>query len=244
MSCQFVKEDHAFHEVVLLQAFVCHDGADAVLAESAWLDAQPAEDVEHGAEDVAVAFELYDDEWPDVGVPAGLHVMEVYVVVDGEAFRLAVVDECDAVELVAYGGVYVCQAEVDALLQELLVAVLACYLLAGDCDALLLRPSVVVLCLYLEEGVVAVHVGPDAYFLPWCATIVVLHVELVGVGVPVGCHVVGYLAAVVELRIVLALRQLQQACQGFLVRHEFRVGAVHQTNLLHLVQRDRLQICQ
>ena len=167
--------------------------------------------------------------------------MEVHVVVDGEALRLAVVDERDAVEAVAHRGVYVGQAEVDALLQELFVAALARYLLAGHLHALLLRPPVVVLRLYLQEGDVAVHVGPDAHLLARRPAVVVLHVEAVVVGVPVGCHVVGNLAAVRELRIVLPLCQLQQAHQFLLVGHELCVRSVHEPDVLHLLQRDGLK---
>ena len=90
-----------------------------------------AEDVEDGAKDVAVALEFDDDKRSDIGILVCLHVMEVYVVVDGQAFRFAVVDEGDTVELVADGGMNVRQAEVDALLEELLVAVLTSYLLGG-----------------------------------------------------------------------------------------------------------------
>lgn len=244
LSCQFAQGYHAHVKAIVLQLLVGHNGANAVFAEAAGFDAQLAENVEDGAEDIAVALELNDDERTDVGILARFHVMELHIVVDGQAFRLAIVDECDTMELVADGGVNICQAEVHALLQELLVAVLACYLLTGHRDALLLRASVIVLRLYFKESVIAIHVSPDAYLLPWGTTVVVLQVELVGLGVPIGRHVVGNLAAVVELCIIFALRQLQQVSQRFLVRHEFRVGAIHQTNLLHLVQRYRLQICQ
>ena len=151
LSCQFAQPDESAFEVVLLESFVRHDGADAVLAESAWLDAQLAEYVEDWAEDVAVALEFYDDERSDVGLLACLHIVEVDIIVDGQSFCLAIVDERDAVELVAYGWVYVCQTKMYAFLQELFVAAFACYLLAGHLDALLLRAAVVVLRLYFEE---------------------------------------------------------------------------------------------
>ena len=101
MSCQSTQLDQARFEEVLLQLFVRHDGTDAVLAEAAWLDAKFPKDVENGTIDVAIALEFDDDEGADVGILPCLVVVEVHVVVDGQTFCLAIVDERDAMELVA-----------------------------------------------------------------------------------------------------------------------------------------------
>ena len=108
LSCQFAQGYHAHVKAIVLQLLVGHNGANAVFAEAAGFDAQLAENVEDGAEDIAVALEFDDDKGADVGIPAGLHVVELHVVVDGESFRLAIIDERDAMELVADRGVYVC----------------------------------------------------------------------------------------------------------------------------------------
>ena len=143
-------------------------------------------------------------------------------------------------ELVANRWVYIRQTKMHFLLQELFVAILASNLLAWHGDAFLLCAAMIVLCLDFEEGVVAVHVRPDAHLLPWSTTIVMLQVEAICVRVPIGCHVARNLCAAMELRVVLPLSQFQQAGKVFLVRHELGVRAIHQANLLHLCKRDGL----
>ena len=84
----------------MLQSFVCHDGADAVLAKTAWLDAELSKDVEDRTIDIAVAFELDDDEIAHEAVIVGYEVVEPQISIDGEALGLALVDEGDAIEAV------------------------------------------------------------------------------------------------------------------------------------------------
>ena len=242
--CQLAQDDELLLEQVLLEVLVGHHTADAILAEAGGLDAQLAQDVEHGAEDVAVALELNDDQGTDIGIALVLHIMEMHVEVDGEPLRLAVVDECNAVEAVADGGVNVAHAPMYELLEEVLVPVLAGDLLRGHFDTLLLGASVVVLGLDLQEGYVAVEIGPDTNLLARCPPVVMLHVEVVALGIPIGGHVVGYLAAVNDLGIVLPLCHTKQLHQFLLAGHELSVRPVHQADFGHLLQRDGFKLSQ
>lgn len=229
-------------EPVVLQAGVGHHAADAVLAESAGLDAKLSQQCEDGRIDIAVAFQLDDDEVAGLCVLVGLEVVELDVEVDGQSLRLGVVDQCDAVEVILDGLVYVGGVATNQSVQELVI--LLNLSLSGHLNALLLRATVVVLGLHFEEGDIAVHVCANAHLLSWGTSVVVLHVEVVVVGVPVSRFVRGYLAAAVELSIVVSLRQLEQFCQILLVGNELGVGAVHQPDGRHLLQCDGLQLLQ
>ena len=118
------------------------------------------------------------------------------------------------------------------------------YLLARHFHALLLGASVVVLGLHLEEGDVAVHIGPHAYLLPGSVPVVVLQVEEMVGSIPISGHVTGYHASVNALGIVFALRHGEQPDEVLLAGHELRVGPVHQSDARHLLQRDGLQSAQ
>ena len=102
----------------------------------------------------------------------------------------------------------------------------------------------VVLGFYLQEGDAAVHIGAYADFLTGTAAVVVLHVVVEVIGVPVCSAVGGDAASCIELGVVLALGQPEEFHQFCLVRDEFLVRTVHQTDAGHLLKRDGLKLKQ
>ena len=121
-SREFVEHGHLGSEQVVLELAVGHHAPYAVLAEARRLDTQLPQDVQHGAEDVAVTLELYDDQVAGRGIAACLHIVELHIEVDGKPLGLAIVDQRNALELVAHRGVHVIHSPVHEPLEEFLVA--------------------------------------------------------------------------------------------------------------------------
>ena len=239
-ACQLGDSDEFFLEKIVLQLGVCHHGADAVFREARWFDAHLPQEVEDRREHITVALEFYDDQFARLGIALGFVVVELDVEINGQAFGLTIVDEGDAVETVLHGRRDVVERAPGEALDEGSAACVDYFLavMRRHGDAFFLGSTVVVFRFHLEESEVAVQVSADANLLTRCPGVVMLEEETVLGGVPVDGTIGGYALVLDLLHEIFTLRQLQKFYQLAFAGDELGVGAIHQFDAAHLIERD------
>lgn len=101
-SIDFLQIAQFGFEVVLFEQRVGESHADTTFRESRGMDMYGFEFIAYWRKDVAVTLEFDDDKLACSMVIACLKIMEADIEVDGEAFRLSLVNECHAIKLIAH----------------------------------------------------------------------------------------------------------------------------------------------
>ena len=241
---------HAFFKAVLLERGVgkCH--AHAVLAEPVRLDAQLQQQVEDGRGLQAVALE-FDDGQPGHGACGAVGVVDKgQRGVDGESLGAGAVHQRDALELILQRGyqrpVVVTQPAVQKLVD--VAAALPDHagpqrqIVGGQGHALFVGALVVVLGLHLQVVQPRGHIRPHAQFLAVEMPVLVHDIHRALGGVEVQGVVGRQTQAIGLLGAVLAPSQLKQSAQHRHRCHKLGVGAVHQLDGAHLLERDGAEL--
>ena len=231
---------HALFEAVDFEVAVCDCRTDAILTETAGLDAQLAEQGKDGRVNAPVALEFDNDKVVHRSPFARLMVEKGDAEVDGEALGLGIVDKGYAVEGIFHGGDDVAKGITCALREKFFaVSVGDNRLYGGNFDALLAGLAVVVFLLHFQEAVPRVKVGAGAHFGAGEMLTVVLAKHLVSHGsVPIDGAIPCDALAIVVLRRVTLMRKFEQASEFLYIRNKLRVRALHKAYGLHLFERD------
>ena len=109
---------------------------------------------------------------------------------------------------------------------------------------LLLRPSVIVLGLYLQEVETCIDIGTDAEFLAHQMSCLMHLIHLTVVGVEIKCIIGRDTQPTRLLHEIVFACQVEQLPEHRHRRDKLRVDAVHQPDILHILQRDGLKSVQ
>lgn len=231
---------HALFEAVDFEVAVCYCRADAILTEAAGLDAQLAEQGKDGRVNAPVALEFDNDKVVHRSRFARLMIEKVDAKVNGEALGLGIIDKGYAVEGIFYRGDDVAKGVARALGEKFFaVSVGDNRLYGGNLDALLAGLAVVVFLLHFQETVPRVKVSAGTHFGAGKMLAVVLAKHLVRHGrVPVDGAITCDALAIVVLRRITLMRELEQGKEFLYICNKLRVRALHKAYGLHLFERD------
>ena len=201
------------------------------------LDAQLTEHLQYRGEHLAVALQLDNHQIAHIQLSVALQVAEAQTAVDGQALRLALVDQRDAREVVVQRRLQGVDTIAEVLAQkEALLRIFQIHV--AHLNALLLGAPVVVLRLDLHELQATDAIGTEAYLLTvgMSPLVLVVHVKLCGV--EVRGVVLQITLAVYLLHVVVLLGQQEKLSQLLRVGHKLGVRAVHQLHTAHLFECD------